>query len=168
MDARAKGMGAIKEVKATLEGLTGLFRTLAKEHGEARVLLKGAAKSSNDLDWKRVFPNVRAQLLAHERGEMAVLYPKLLALEETRPLAEDHNREAKEMESLIEALNADGFGHPERQARVQRLLDLVDHHANEEESSYFRKAQDALGKDAAKQLEGAYLSKKDEILRDLG
>lgn len=168
MDARAKVTGLAKETKVTLEGLTGLFRTLAKEHGEASVLLKRAALSSNDDEWERLFPKVRAQLLAHERSELSVLYPKLLARDETRGLAEDHNREAKEMESVIEELYAGGFGDSERQPRMNRLVELVEHHANQEESSYFPKAQSALGRDAAKQLEGPYLSKKKEVLRELG
>jgi hemerythrin superfamily protein len=168
MDIKATAMGLEKETKVTLKGLTGVFRTLAKEHGEAGALLKRAAKSSDDDEWKRLFPKVRAQLLAHERGELAVLYPKLLAREETRALAEDHNREAKEMESLIEELNAGEFGDSAWQSRIQSLVSRIEHHTSEEESSYFPKAQDTLGKEAAKELEGVYLSKKQEVLRELG
>jgi hypothetical protein len=168
MDVTAKSMGLAKEAKVTLEGLTGLFQTLAKEHGEAGALLKRAAQSSNDGEWKRLFPNVRAQLLAHERGELAVLYPKLLAREETRRLAEDHNREADEMETLVEALHQSGFGDSEWASRVHKLVEAVEHHTTEEESSYFPQAQATLGKDVAKQLEAVYLSKKKEILSALG
>lgn len=167
MDISKSAMGKEKEIKVTLEGLTGIFQTLAREHGEASALLRRAAKSSNAAEWRETFPKARTQLIAHERGELAVLYPKLLAREDTRGLAEDHNQEAKEMESLLDELSASDFDDGERPTRVQKLISLVEHHTSEEESDYFPKAQSALGKETAEGLESTYTSKKKEILREI-
>jgi len=49
----SKAMGAMKVGKATIEGLTGIFRKLAQEHGEVSALLM-RVKSSSD-------PQVRAE-----------------------------------------------------------------------------------------------------------
>jgi len=92
----SKAMGKAKEGKAAASGLTGVFRTLAKQHGEVSALLK-RAKSSDDPEKRaELWQEIRVELLSHERGEMREVYPVLRKYPEIRPLAEHHDREAVE------------------------------------------------------------------------
>ena len=100
----SKGMGVLKSTQARIEGLTGIFRQLAEEHGEATALLKRLV----DADAERraeLFPLVRKELLSHERAELSELYSLLVGHVETRSIAEEHDQEAGEMESLINELS---------------------------------------------------------------
>src|SRR5688572_20695081 len=91
------GMGKMKAMKARLSGLVGVFKTLAEQHGEVKVLLD-RAKSSNE-KFVELWPTLRTELLSHERAEMRELYPLLRAYPETMLLANHHDAEAGELES---------------------------------------------------------------------
>lgn len=163
----SKGAGAIKGAKATLKGLKGIFRTLTKEHGEAAALVKRVASSSDVQVRQELFPTIRKELLAHERGELSELYPLLQQREDTRDMVADHEREASEMETLLEQLNARNYENPQWGETFARLAEIVEHHTKEEESEYFPRAQAALGEQVAEELDGVYKSRKQEIARQL-
>jgi hemerythrin superfamily protein len=152
----SKGAGMMKGVKARLDGLTGVFKTLAEQHGEVSAMLKrlqGKPEKKAEL-----WPEIRRELLSHERGEMREVYPVLRQYVQTRALAEHHDQEAAELERLIARIDASPAG--DWQAMLDELVDTVLHHANEEESNIFPKAQEALGEQAARELEDRFLIAK--------
>jgi hemerythrin superfamily protein len=155
------GMGKMKAMKARLSGLVGVFKTLAEQHGEVKVLLD-RAKSSNE-KFVELWPTLRTELLSHERAEMRELYPLLRAYPETMLLANHHDAEAGELESLIQRIDALPPTAAERHALFEQLVDKVTHHAGEEERDIFPKAQDVLGKDRAIQLEKTFLAAKQQV-----
>ena len=156
----SKGAGMMKGVKARLEGLTGVFKTLAEQHGEVAAMLKRL--QSKPEKKAELWPEIRRELLSHERGEIREVYPVLRQHVQTRALAEHHDQEAAEMERLIEQLDtatADDW-----RRLFDQLTDTVIHHANEEENSIFPKAQEAIGDQAAKELEARFLSAKQQLM----
>lgn len=162
----SKGMGVLKSTQARIEGLTGIFRQLTEEHGEVWALLKRLV----DADAERraeLFPFVRKELLSHERAELSELYPLLSARIETRSIAEEHDQEAGEMESLLDELSDQPYDGPLWDSLVRRLADAVEHHIEEEEGEYFPVAQDVLGRDMTQALERRYLEKKQMLLQQL-
>ncbi len=165
--AASKVMGAVKQVKGAMEGLSGIFRTLMQEHGEASALLL-RLKGSNDIELRRrLFPLIRKELLSHEKGELAVLYPVFEQYEETAELAIHHNREAQTMESLIQRLHeldfeSDGWG-----ATLEELVEAVQHHVREEENTFFPKGELAMGSRKAEELEHRYHATKQEVIAKL-
>src|SRR5579884_4353382 len=71
----SKAMGAMKVAKATVKGLGGVFRKLSQEHGEVTALLM-RVKRSSDVEVRRsLFPDIRRELLCHEKAELEVVYP---------------------------------------------------------------------------------------------
>jgi hemerythrin superfamily protein len=155
------GMGKVKAVKARLSGLVGVFKTLAEQHGEVTVLLE-RAKSSNE-KFSELWPTIRRELLSHEQAEMREVYPVLRARDATRDLADHHDAEASEMELLITTIDELAIGSSERVEMYERLVDAVQHHAREEETDIFPKAQDAIGKDQAEAMDEKFLSAKQQI-----
>ena len=156
----SKGAGVVKGVKARLEGLTGVFKTLAEQHGEVTAMIKRL--QSKPEKKAELWPEIRRELLSHERGEIREVYPVLRQHVQTRALAEHHDQEAADMERLIEQIDAAMAD--EWRPLLDRLTDTVIHHANEEESSIFPKAQEAIGDKAAKELEARFLSVQKQIL----
>jgi hemerythrin superfamily protein len=159
------GMGKVKAVKARLSGLVGVFKTLAEQHGEVAALLERARTS--DEKFTQLWPTIRRELLSHEKAELREVYPVLRARDATRALAEHHDAEASELEQMITNLDALAIGSPARRELYHRLVDMVLHHAREEESDIFPKAQDAIGKPEAAALESRFLMAKDQIAAGL-
>ena len=157
----SQGMGVVKGVKARLSGLVGVFKTLAEQHGEVTALLE-SAKASDD-KFTQLWPTIRRELISHEKAEMREVYPVLRAREATRALADHHDAEASELEQLITSIDELAVGAPARREMYQRLIDTVLHHAREEESDIFPKAQDAIGKDQAEALDARFLAAKQQI-----
>jgi hemerythrin superfamily protein len=154
--AVAKTRGTAKSVKARIEGLTGVFATLAKQHGEASSLLHAAIADRSKRE--ELWPQIRAALLSHEHGEMRVIYPELRMHDELRAVSNRHDAEASELERMIHDLDevdmaSDTFGN-----LIQRLADTVMRHATEEEHNIFPLAQRVIGKDRAKELDPKFLA----------
>ncbi|HEX7842516.1 MAG TPA: hemerythrin domain-containing protein [Kofleriaceae bacterium] len=158
-------MGKVKAMKARLSGLVGVFKTLAEQHGQVTVLLE-RARTSDD-KFSELWPEIRRELLSHEQGEMREVYPVLRAHDATRALADHHDTEAHELEQLIANIHELAAGSPARRDAYQVLIDKVIHHAREEESDIFPKAQDAIGKDQAEALEARFLTAKQQIAQTM-
>lgn len=152
--AIAKTRGAAKGVKARVDGLVGVFATLAKQHGEAASLLDAVR---HDRDKRsELWPKIRLALLTHERAEMRVLYPELRMRDQLRAMANRHDAEGDELERMIHDLDevemtTDTWGN-----LFDRLADTVVRHAKDEETEIFPMAQRVIGKDRAKELDAKF------------
>jgi hemerythrin superfamily protein len=134
----------LKSIKARLMGLTGVFKTLTEQHGEVIALLH-RARTSDD-KFRELWPEIKRQLRAHEHAEVRDLYPLLREHEATREYARHHDGEAADLDLLIAQIDELGSGTVEREAAYGRLIEMVRHHAREEENEVFPKAQDAIGR----------------------
>jgi len=159
------GMGKVKAVKARLSGLVGVFKTLAEQHGEVTALLERAKTS--DEKFTELWPTNRRELLSHEKAEMREVYPVLRARDATRQLAEHHDAEAAKLEQLIANVDELAVASPARRELFQQLIDTVIEHAHEEETDIFPKAQEAIGKSQAEDLNAKFLGAKRQIAATL-
>jgi hemerythrin superfamily protein len=150
--AAAEAMGAIKDVKATFKGLTGVFKHLMEEHGKVSALIKRVSMSSDQSVRSELWPTIRHELLGHETGELKVVYPALAGYAETSGIASEHERDAGQLRAAIDVLDRMAVGDAGWSTAFQHLVKLVDNHVKVEESEYFPKAQKALGDDRAKEL----------------
>jgi hemerythrin superfamily protein len=161
MEKMASGvMGAAKDVKAGFKGLTGVFMHLMEEHGKVGALIRRVGLT-NDIEVRaKLYPTIRSELLAHERGELKVVYPTLAEFPETAAIASAHANQASELEAAIAELDALSFNSPSWPSAFERLAKLVEAHVMREESDYFPRAQKVLGEARAKQLLPAFESAK--------
>ena len=153
-------MGAAKDVKAGFKGLTGVFMHLMEEHGKVGALIKRVSMSSDVAVRAKLFPTIRSELMAHEKGELKVVYPALAEFPETAAIASAHAHHASEIEAAIAELDALSFSSPSWPPAFERLAKLVDQHVEQEESNYFPKGQQVLGEDRAKRLLAAFEAAK--------
>ncbi len=153
MDKLAAGAkGGEKEVKATLKGLSGVFMHLMEEHGKVGALLKRVKGSSDRGVQADLYPEIRKDLLAHEKGEIEVVYPAIAEHAEMAGIAERHSQEARELEAAIGEVDREPIGSDGWKSAFNRLVDLVEKHVDEEESQFFPAAQKAIGSERAKEL----------------
>jgi hypothetical protein len=155
----SKGAGKVKGVKARLDGLVGVFQTLAEQHAEVKVLLERLRDKPEKK--AELWPEIRRNLLSHERAELREVYPVLRQYTQTRALAEHHDQEAADMELLIEKL--DMVQTLDFQTLYLSLVDSVIHHAEEEEKEIFPKAIAAIGHEAARALDARFLAAQERV-----
>ena len=160
----SKTKGAVKSVKARIEGLHGVFATLARQHAEAASLLD--AVIANPEKRGDLWPQIRTALLAHERAEVQELYPVLRGLPETRALADHHDIEANAMEAMIDRLDAMDLRSEAWGQLFAQLADTVVHHVvAEEEEQIFPVAEKALGETRAKELDAKFRATHDKLAK---
>jgi len=159
------GLGKVKAMKARLSGLVGVFKTLAQQHGEITVLLELAKVSDNK--FKELWPQIRRELLSHEKAEVREVFPVLRAYAATRALADRHDAEATELEQLIARVDKLAVDSPERRDVFQQLVDTGLKHTREEETEMFPKAQGVIGKQEAEALDARFLAAKRQIARSI-
>lgn len=148
----SEAMGALKDVKAGFKGLDGVFMHLMEEHGKVGALIKRVARSDDEALRSELYPTIRRELLAHEAGELKVVYPALAEFPETSAIAAAHAREASELEGAIAEVDALSFTDAGWAPAFERLAALVEQHVEREESEFFPKGQKVLGSERAKQL----------------
>ncbi len=162
----SKTMGAMKKAKGTIEGLSGVFKTLMEEHGEVSAMLL-RVKGSDDLETRaRLWATIRKELVSHEKGEVAIVYPMYEQFPETSPFAAQHNEEANRLASLIGRIEELDIDAPTWPVLFEQLVELVQHHVQEEESTIFPAGQKAFG-ERAEELNASYLAKKKEAFEQL-
>jgi hypothetical protein len=151
----SKGAGLTNQIKARLDGLVGVFNTLAQQHGEAGALLK---RAKGDVD-KRVelWPTIRASLRAHEQGELREVYPVLGNYPELQPLVKLHDTEASQLSQTIDQMDALDPRSAQFETLLNKLIGLIEAHVEEEENQIFPTSQTVIGEDRAKELEPRFV-----------
>ncbi len=150
--------------KQIVEGDGGIFRELAKEHGEISVLMKRLSSSSDEELRRELFPKIREELLAHTKGEEQEFYPLLENHEPSRALAAQARRDHQEIESILEQLHMSGFGDPSWGHRFEQLVRSVEAHVQMEENQLFPKAKDVMTAREIKESEKRFvLARKREL-----
>lgn len=162
-EAVGKAAGFAKEVKATFKGLSGVFKTLAEQHGEVGALLKRAAAAEKKEKRLDLWSKIRQELISHERGELGVVYPAFRDRPELRAIAEHHDQEAGQLEAAITALDAIDPSTDQWHDKLEALTELVMHHVDEEENEWFPAASKVFSDEEAKDLEGRYLALKEAV-----
>ncbi len=150
----AKTKGLEKAMEAHRDGLVGVFRTLAKQHGEASALID---RIKNDAGKREaLWPKLRVALMAHEHGELDAVYPALERYHALKPFAQRHGEEAKQLEATIQRLDSMSIETDEWGGVFVTLADMVTSHVAEEENEIFPVSLNAIGSERAKDLDDAF------------
>jgi hemerythrin-like domain-containing protein len=150
--AASEVMGAVKDIKATVRGMTGVFKHLMEEHGKVAVLMRRLRMASDEEIRAELYPTVRAELLAHETGEVKTVYRALAEYPAAAKIVVSHAEETSELRSAIAELDSLSFADVAWGLAFERLVELVERHVDQEESEFFPKAQEILGEEEAKAL----------------
>jgi hypothetical protein len=162
-----KGLGKARGLKAAVKGLRGVFRTLAEEHGEVSAILNRAKAAKEPEKRLDLWSKVRMELLSHERGETNVVYPEFKKNAQLAHIADEHEKEASDIEARIKELDGIDTASEIWDAKLDDLIKLVKQHVDEEENGYFPEAMNVLGKDEAEELNGRFIAAKEAAQEQL-
>lgn len=167
-EATTKTAGALRAVKSRFRGLTGVFTTLAKQHGEVKHLLELATRT-NDADKQRqVWPKLRLEILSHERAELLEVYSALERYPDLAEVVARHRRDARDLEVSIDVLDTATYGSTEWATAMRTLSGLVTEHARMEEDEFFPRAAEVLEKSETQALDEPFQQRKAAIMAELG
>ena len=167
-EATTKTAGALRAVKTRFRGLSGVFTTLAQQHGEVKHLLERAVRATDPDKQREIWPKVRLEILSHERAELLEVYS---ALEQYPDLAEivlRHRRDARDLEVSIDVLDTAAYGSTEWSTAMRTLAGLVNEHVRMEEEEFFPRAAEMLEKSEAQALDEPFQRRKASIMAELG
>ncbi|HET8932324.1 MAG TPA: hemerythrin domain-containing protein [Polyangiales bacterium] len=133
----SKAVGTVKAAKASFDGINGVFRHLMREHGEVSALLMRLKLSADPEMRRELWQEIRVELLSHEQAERLIVYPVLEQNAQTANMVARHNRDAGDLEDVIEELNKLGVESPEWPPTLERLIAQVQEHVRDEEEEYF-------------------------------
>jgi hypothetical protein len=163
--AASKALGAAKATKARVEGVTGIFEQLTREHGEVIALLERVRMSSELEVREGLMPQIKAELLSHEKGEASDLYPVFRLHEDLEDFAEEHGTDVEQLEEAIAQLSALRYEDELWPSRFDDLYDLVIRHTREEEGEYFPAASHVLGRDQSEEILRRYQITKAQAMK---
>lgn len=152
----------------TKEGLSGVFKMLAEEHGELTQMMRNTLESANKGRRRDLYSEIRRRLLAHEYGELKELYPALSIYDGMRQMAAIHSEDTFELAATIKGLDSLILDGERWTEQFQLLTRLVIQHSFQEETEFFPKAFERIGKDEAERLQGFYESARLDALNQLG
>ncbi len=158
--------GAIGAIRASVRGLGGIFSRLSEEHRENIALLEQTAAADDPATCAELWTNARNELLAHERAEREYLYAELGRQPKLAAFTTQHESEAAVLESSVAAVEASKLSSEEWRVALDRLEQQLREHAKHEED-FFIVAQEVLGVERAKELEGLYTNGRRSILHEL-
>lgn len=156
-NAVAKVAGKAGGIEARLKGLRGVFAKLSEQHHEVAAMLSSAASAADHTTRRDLWQEIRKALVSHEQGELVAVYPVLESYDATREIARRHADHAGELEGLIRQVDAIGVQSDAWRPALERLIAKVTEHVEKEEKDFFPRAEEALGDEAARQLEEPFL-----------
>ena len=148
----SEALGAVKATRAKVEGVTGVFKQLTREHGEVTALLMRVRMSSELEVRAGLLPKIRAELLSHEKGEAIEVYSVFRQNEDLADFADEHETDVEQLEESLAQLAAVRYESELWPSRFDDLYDLVTRHTREEEEEYFSAASHALGREQSEQM----------------
>lgn len=139
----AKVAGKAKRAGAVLSNDKGILRQIKEDHGEISMLMKQVSTGSTDTR-RTLFPNIRAELLAHAEAEQEVFYSELERHAEVRALIGEHIEEHRAIEATIRRLENMPMDSATWKETFDQLVQLVESHVDKEENQLFAKAKELV------------------------
>jgi hypothetical protein len=139
---------------------------LVQQHREAALLLGQAEAATDPAERQELWRTLRKELLSHEKAEMIAVYGALDQVA-TRDIAPRHGEDALALEAAIGAVDLGGYSAPNWADLIGQLSAMLQQHVEEEEHEFFPRALEALGRNAAEELDGRYLAVKEREMERL-
>jgi hemerythrin-like domain-containing protein len=169
MKAKTKSRNGRTARKAAKPKARDAIAILTRDHEEARTLLRELSESPERAAGKRgkILAQVGPALWVHMQIEEEIYYPAFEAAQRTAD-DEVQSFEARAAHATAKAaltrLESCDLGSTELRAMAKVVHDLIDHHAEEEESEMFPRARKLLGAEELMALGEQLAAKKEQLL----
>lgn len=145
-----------------------IFETLKEEHDLLRNQLTKILNLPNSAKVEReeCFEELKKTLNSHTLAEEEILYENMLPVEHLESEVREGIEEHRLSNQLLVELNNLDVTHPQWEAKVKALKDLLTHHLKEEEEELFVEGGKVFNSERQKELTAMYLQKKEQMLTE--
>lgn len=158
-----KGTAMIREMLGIAEGI---LQDLHNDHSEVDKLL-GEIKDCGDAQERlRLFSKMKNELLPHLQAEQEVLYRRLQGgnSDEARKFGYEGTSEHEAAEQQVQKMSNLGTPMGDRwEGELKVLIDLVEHHVKEEESTGFSCARDEFSNEQLEAMREEFQTRKAQL-----
>jgi len=145
------------------------FEILKKDHQGVKGILEQLKETKQNASKKRetLFQKLTEELVPHMKAEEKTFYQPLLAKKEAREDAMEALEEHHVAEVVFKELQKMQKGEEQWGAKLSVFKELVEHHIEEEESTIFESAEEALGHDEMQNIMKQFEQEKEKIKNNL-
>ncbi|GAB6057406.1 hemerythrin domain-containing protein [Desulfonatronum parangueonense] len=149
---------------------SNFFAELKKDHDEQRELTKKFNQAENSSEKKKLFQEIKKELKPHVKGEEASVFHRLKDSKdkETRLETLEKLEEHDVMEYLLEKAQKSDQDSEEFWAQVKVLLEINEHHIDEEEQETFSAMKKELSDDELDSLLNKFNQEKEKVKKEIG
>ena len=117
---------------------------LKQDHQKVKQLFQEATHASDQNKRKDLFDKIDTELEIHAHIEETVFYPAIEQHEELKDMVAEALEEHQEVKMLLEEIEELGSESHDFGARLQELMESVEHHVAEEEGEMFAKVREVF------------------------
>lgn len=139
-----------------------LFKTLKQDHQEVKGIFSRLKESDQVSERKKLLEQLQEEILPHMTGEEKVLYPALKKTEEIREDALEALEEHHAAQLILKELAKMSPDHERFRAKVSVLMEMIDHHVEEEEDVIFKDIKKQFSSEEAGQLLESFNQEKEK------
>jgi hemerythrin superfamily protein len=132
-----------------------VFEELIQEHEEVKGMFEQLMEKGKQ---KQLFDKLQKELSAHMEAEEKVVYKRFEGEEATHQLvleAQEEHRVAKRVMNELDRADGDKW-----EARLKVLFEMIQHHIEEEENSFFPEARKIVDQKQAEELREQFEERK--------
>lgn len=144
-----------------------IYDVIKKDHDIQRDLCSKIAETSGaSHERQKLWIELKKELQVHAVAEERHFYSPLIATDKMQEDARHGIAEHHEMDELIEELDNTDMSSPHWLATVEKLVEKVTHHLEDEEEDFFDKAEDIYSEHEAVSLAKDYQNTMDEYRKN--
>jgi hemerythrin superfamily protein len=125
---------------------------LKQDHQKVKRLFQDMRQTTDQTKRKDLFDKIDTELQIHTHIEETVFYPAIQDHEELKDMVAEALDEHQEATTLLEELEELGAENHDFGSKMQKLIETVEHHVEEEEGEMFSKIREVFDEDELDQL----------------
>lgn len=144
----------------------GILQDLHNDHSEVDALLGEIKDCKTAEERTRLFSKMKGKLMPHLQAEQEVLYRRLQGAQspESRRFGHEGSSEHEATEQQVQKMSNLGAPMGDRwEGELKVLIDLVEHHVDEEESTGFSCARDEFDKEQLEAMREEFQTRKAQL-----
>ena len=105
---------------------------LRQDHQKVKTLFE-QAEEADETQLQEICQQIKSELETHARIEEMVFYPAMEKFPELKEMVQDSRAEHEEIKALLAEIDDVGADGEELEAKLEELMETVEHHAEDEE-----------------------------------
>lgn len=143
-----------------------IFDLIRDDHRKFEDLLQKIDENIDSVGAKKYFIELRAQVIAHSRGEEDFLYAELEEHEESEGPVEHAEDEHRQVEDLLDEMSSVEFGSRSFRDKFSLVRRALVQHVREEEDKLFKLAQKVIDGHELEEMARKFKLEREKVLQE--